>query len=65
MGPDGSIQRELLPPGALSKSDWLNTIPNKPVTDQHPPDMVNMETCLNLVGGLTPRPRVQRRDCQR
>jgi len=52
MGPDGSIQRELLPPGELSKSDWLNTIPNKPVTDQHPPDMVNMENVSKYGRGV-------------
>lgn len=52
LSPDGSVQRELLPPGELSKSDWLSSIPNKPVTDQHPPDMVNMENVSKYGRGV-------------
>lgn len=51
-GADGEIHKELIPPGELSKSNWLNSIPNKPVTDTHPPDMLNMETLSTYGRGV-------------
>ncbi len=41
---DGEVVKELLPPDELSEDSWLDSTKGKPVTEDHPPDPLNIES---------------------
>lgn len=49
--PDGSIQREYIPPTTLFNQDSMSTLQLKPVTNQHPQDFVTVENAGSLIVG--------------
>lgn len=49
--PNGTIQREYIPPETLSNTDSINSLKMKPVTNNHPEDFVNSDSFQNVAVG--------------
>jgi len=50
---DGSIRRELRPPSEVFNTDSMKTLENKPVTNDHPSDLLNTENTREYIVGVT------------
>ncbi len=56
--PDGSMRREYRPPAEVFKADSLRTFADAPVTNDHPPEMINARNAREYtVGQLSGAPR--------
>lgn len=56
----GEIVKELLPPDELSDDDWLESTKGKPITNDHPPNPLNLEDLSeHSKGTLHDKPEVE------
>jgi hypothetical protein len=51
--PDGTIQRELRLPEDVFKKDSLDSLSKVPVTDDHPPDMIDAQNARQFMRGAS------------